>query len=68
MCGSAIPVLTTTAWDCQWKRAIFDPLQNDTVNGSPEDFVTDDYVGDLYVCAKFGANPSVGVSVQMSEV
>ena len=40
--------------------AIFDPHRIDTPQPITKTFVTCDYVGDPYGCAKFGAYPSTG--------
>ena len=45
---------------CQWERAIFDPPQNRHPQPITNKFVTGDYVGDPYGCAKLGAYPSTG--------
>ena len=48
-------------WLCQWERAIFDPPHRiDTPQPITKKFVTGDYVGDPYGCAKLGAYPSKG--------
>jgi len=48
--------------------AIFDPPQNPHPLTDHPKFGTADYVGGLYGCAKFGANPSMGASGQMGEI
>ena len=45
-------------WLCQWERAIFDHPQNRHLSTDHQKFVTGDYVGDPYGCAKLGAYPS----------
>jgi len=42
--------------------AVFDPYRIDSRHPSTDHqkIVTDDYVGDPYSCAKFGAHPSKG--------
>ena len=47
-------------WLCQWERAIFDPHRIDTPQPITKKFVTGDYVGDPYSCAKLGAYASTG--------
>jgi len=47
-------------WLSQWKMAIFGPLQNRHPLTDRQKFVTGDYVGDPYSCAKFGTHPSTG--------
>ena len=57
----ASPVVTATGLvACQWERAMFDPLQNQHPSTDHKKFVTGDYVGDPYDCAKLGAYPSTG--------
>jgi len=50
--SSAIPVLTATTGACQWEMAIFDSPQNRQPSTDHQKFVTDDYLGDPYSCAK----------------
>jgi len=48
-------------WLSQWEMAIFDPpLHNRHPLTDRQKHVTDDYVGDPYSCAKFGAYQSTG--------
>ena len=42
-------------WLCQWERAIFDLHWIDTPQPITKKFVTGDYLGDPYGCAKLGA-------------
>jgi len=48
----------------------FQPPKESTRLNQPitKQFVTGDYVGDLYNCAKFGAHPSTGGSGRMVEI
>jgi len=46
----------------------FRPPQNPHPLTDHQKFGTGDYVGGHYGCAKFGANPSMGVSGQMGEI
>jgi len=55
--GSAGPVLTATA-PVNGKGKLRPPTESTSLNPSPKEILTRDYVGDLYTCAKFGANPS----------
>jgi len=57
----------------QWERAVFDtPYGIDTSQKITKKFVTDDYVGDSYSCAKLGAHPHPstggGASGHMGEI
>jgi len=59
--GAVAPALRVNGdWFCQWERAIFDPLQNLHPSIAHQKFVTGDYVGDPYGCAKLGAYQSTG--------
>jgi len=48
--------------------AIFDPHRIDTHQPITKKFVTGEYVGDPYGCAKFGAYASTGASGHMGEI
>ena len=48
--------------------AIFDPLYNRHPLTDHQKFVTANYFGVPYVCAKFGAHPSTGASGRMGEI
>jgi len=57
--GSASPVLTATGFvNGRWQFST--PHRINTRWPITTKFGTGDYVGDLYGCAKFGANPSMG--------
>ena len=58
--GSASPCSVNGDWLSQCEMAIFNPLQNRHPLPIAKKFVTGDYVGDPYSCAKFGAQPSTG--------
>ena len=58
--GSASPVLTATAF-VNGKEQFSTPHRIDTPQPITKKFVTGDYVGDPYGCAKIGAYPSAGV-------
>ena len=57
--GSASPVLTATGF-VNGKRQFSTPHRIDTHQPITKKFVTGDYVGDPYGCAKLGAYPSKG--------
>ena len=57
--GSASPVLTATGF-VNGKRQFSTPHRIDTPQPITKKFVTGDYVGDPYGCAKLGAYPSKG--------
>ena len=57
--GSASPVLTATGF-VNRKRQFSTPHGIDTPQPITNKFVTGDYVGDPYGCAKLGAYPSKG--------
>ena len=57
--GSASPVLTATAF-VNGKGQYSTPHRIDTPQPITKNFVTCDYVGDPYGCAKLGAYPSAG--------
>jgi len=50
------------------ERAIFDPHRIDTPQPITKTFVTGNYVGDRYSCAKLGAYPYAGASGHMGEI
>jgi len=47
-------------WLCQWEITIFKPYRINNPQPITKNFVTFDYVGDPYSCARFGAHPSTG--------
>ena len=53
---------------CLWEPATFDPTQIRPPLTDHLKIVTGDYVGDSYLETKFGANPPMGASGQMSEI
>jgi len=57
--GSASPVLTATGF-VNTKGQFATPQRIDTPQPITKKFVTGDYVGDPYGCAKLGAYPSTG--------
>jgi len=57
--GSASPVLTATGF-VNGKGQFLTPHRIDTPQPITKKFVTGDYVGDPYGCAKLGAYPSRG--------
>jgi len=57
--GSASPMLTSTFF-VNGKRQFSTPYRIDTAQPITKNFVTGDYVGDPYGCAKLGAYPSTG--------
>ena len=57
--GSASPVLTATGF-VNAKGQFSTPHRIDTPQPITKKFVTGDYVGDPYGCAKLGAYPSKG--------
>ena len=57
--GSASPVLTATGF-VNGKGQFSTPHRIDTPQPITKKFVTGDYVGDPYGCAKLGAYPSTG--------
>ena len=57
--GSASPVLTATGL-VNGKWQFLTPHRIDTPQPITKKFVTGDYVGDPYRCAKLGAYPSTG--------
>ena len=57
--GSASPVLTATGF-VNGKGQFLTPHRIDTRQPMTKKFVTGDYVGDPYGCAKLGAYPSTG--------
>ena len=59
--GSASPVLTATGF-VNGKGQFSTPHIIDTPQPITKKFVTGDYVGDPYGCAKLGAYPSTGGS------
>jgi len=65
--GSASLVLTATGF-VNGKRQFSTPYRIDTPQPITKTFVTGDYVGDLYGCAKLGAYPSTGASGHMGEL
>jgi len=59
--GSASPVLTATGFvNGKWQFSTPPPHRIDTAQPITKTFVTGDYVGDPYGCAKLGAHPSTG--------
>ena len=65
--GSASPVLTATGLvNGKWQFST--PHRIDTSQPITKKFVTGDYVGDPYGCAKLGAYPSKGVSGHIGEI
>jgi len=57
--GSASPALTATGFvNGRWQFST--PTESTPLDRSPKKLVASDYVGDIYGCAKFGANPSTG--------
>ena len=57
--GSASPVLTAAGFvNGRWQFST--PHRIHTPWPITKKFVVSDYVGDPYICAKFGANPSTG--------
>ena len=65
--GSASPVLTATGF-VNGKRQFSTPHRINTPQPITKNFVTGDYVGDCYGCAKLGACPSSGASGHMGEI
>ena len=65
--GSASPVLTATGF-VNGKGQFSTPHRIDTPQPITKKFVTGDYVGDPYGCAKLGAYPSTGASGHMGEI
>ena len=65
--GSASPVLTATGFvNGRWQFSTRHRIHTHWL--ITEKFGTGDYDGGPYSCAKFGANPSMGASGQMSEI
>ena len=65
--GSASPVLTATGF-VNGKGQFSTPHRIDTPQPITKIFVTGDYVGNPYSCAKLGAYPSMGASGHMGEI
>ena len=65
--GSASPVLTATGF-VNGKGQFSTPHRIGTPQPITKKFVTGDYVGDPYGCAKLGAYPSKGASGHMGEI
>jgi len=58
--GSASPVLTATGF-VNGKGQFSTPYRIDTPQLITKNFVTSDYVGDPYSCAKLSAHASIGI-------
>jgi len=65
--GSASPVLTATGF-VNGIGQFSTPHRIDTPQPITKIFVTGDYVGNPYGCAKLGAYPSMGASGHMGEI
>jgi len=65
--GSASPVLTETGF-VNAKGQFSTHYRIDTPQPITKEFVTGNYVGDPYSCAKLGAHPSTGVFGHMDEI
>ena len=50
------------------KRQILSLYRVDAIQMIAKTFLASDYMGETYSCAKYGANPSNGTFVEMSEI